>query len=77
MPKPFTPHKRILIFCDGTNQDGLVASMWCSLAVAFAAANLSGLAADDGTAFEGDVPLYYTNVLRLCAHALVYSIVEY
>ncbi|KZV81976.1 hypothetical protein EXIGLDRAFT_730338 [Exidia glandulosa HHB12029] len=43
---PLADHKRLLIFCDGTNQDGLVAT-------------------DNGTSFDDDEPLYYTNVLRL------------
>ncbi|EJD34865.1 hypothetical protein AURDEDRAFT_176075 [Auricularia subglabra TFB-10046 SS5] len=43
---PFADHKRLLVFCDGTNQDGLIAT-------------------DDGTSYDGDEPLYFTNVLRL------------
>ncbi|KAH7097190.1 hypothetical protein BKA62DRAFT_455910 [Auriculariales sp. MPI-PUGE-AT-0066] len=43
---PLADFKRLLVFCDGTNQDALVAT-------------------DDGTAYDGDEPLYFTNVARL------------
>lgn len=65
MAAPSTARKRLLVFCDGTNQDGLIASEW----IFRVSPSINFIPADDGTSYDDDAPLYFTNVVRLCEYS--------